>query len=381
AMYRSPQSKIFVLQATMRCLRKITSEQLTATVFLSKENYDILNDELNKNFNMEIKDMSKSSGDKSQRYKVRFIPPERKIKLKRISHEYILFEKGYTAPIDFELKGADFSKYAAVMYEKDSISHDMSVKEMNIDHLKERMRYSVFSLAGEIARYLNISCNLAAQIMRESKDGEKAVLEAVNKYNEILDDMIIPRIFHTIFEVSSNIKTEDHELILLKEPKEGGYFEFSAKSELVVKNTDAQLKPSELIKSFHADTYCFDSRPEKECFLQYVSSEKVKKVYFTGMFTGKQGDLSIQYYDPESRRIRQYYPDFFAEMADGSYQLIEVKGDDKIDDAVVKAKADAAREIAVQSGIEYKMYAGSELMKRNVLNKALESYSSTGLGG
>src|SRR5690606_40081794 len=37
AMFRSPQSKIFVLQATMRCLRKITSEQLTATVFLRSE--------------------------------------------------------------------------------------------------------------------------------------------------------------------------------------------------------------------------------------------------------------------------------------------------------------------------------------------------------
>ncbi|MEA5042996.1 MAG: DEAD/DEAH box helicase family protein [Petrimonas sp.] len=40
AMYRSPQSKIFVLQATMRCLRKITDEQLTATIFLSKDNHE-----------------------------------------------------------------------------------------------------------------------------------------------------------------------------------------------------------------------------------------------------------------------------------------------------------------------------------------------------
>jgi hypothetical protein len=107
--------------------------------------------------------------------------------------------------------------------------------------------------------------------------------------------------------------------------------------------------------------------PEKECFLQYVTSDKVKKVYFTGMFTSNQGDLSIQYYDPESRRIRLYYPDFFAEMADGSYQLIEVKGDDKIDDAVVKAKAEAATIMAVHSGIEYKMYAGSQIMKSHIL--------------
>lgn len=57
ALFRSPKSKIFVLQATMRCLRAITDDRLTATVFLSKENYDTLDDELHKNFNMEIKDI------------------------------------------------------------------------------------------------------------------------------------------------------------------------------------------------------------------------------------------------------------------------------------------------------------------------------------
>lgn len=36
ALFRSPKSKVFVLQATMRCLRKITDEQLMATVYLSK---------------------------------------------------------------------------------------------------------------------------------------------------------------------------------------------------------------------------------------------------------------------------------------------------------------------------------------------------------
>lgn len=377
AMFRSPKSKIFVLQATMRCLRKITTEQLTATVFLSKENYDTLDVELNKNFNMDIKDMSKPTSEISQRYKVRVLPPPRSIKLKRIWREYSLNELGYSTPIDFSIEGADFSKYSSTMYEKDSISRDMSVKETNIDHLKERMRYSAFSLAGEISCYLNISPVLAARIIRESKDGEVAVLEAVNKYNEILDDVIIPRIFNALFEVKSELKSEDRDLILLKEPKEGGYYEFSGKPELVVTNADSQFKPTEVAKSFHADTYCFDSKPEKECFLQYVTNGKVKKIYFTGMFTSNQGDLSIQYYDPESRRIRQYYPDFVAEMTDGSYELIEVKGDDKIEDSVVIAKAEAAREMAVASGVEYKMYAGSVIMKTRILEATGAVYQAT----
>ena len=85
------------------------------------------------------------------------------------------------------------------------------------------------------------------------------------------------------------------------------------------------------------------------------------------MFTSNQGDLSINYYDPDSRRIRQYYPDFIAKMADGSYQLIEVKGDNKIDDVVVKAKQAAAEELAVASGVKYIMYAGSTITKTHIL--------------
>ena len=102
-------------------------------------------------------------------------------------------------------------------------------------------------------------------------------------------------------------------------------------------------------------------------------SNKVKEVYFTGMFTSNQGDLSIQYYDPESRRIRHYYPDFLAMMEDGSYQLIEVKGDNMIDDIVVGAKADAARELAVESNMEYIIYKGSELNSTNVLEESTTS--------
>ena len=55
-------------------------------------------------------------------------------------------------------------------------------------------------------------------------------------------------------------------------------------------------------------------------------------------------------------------------MADGSYELIEVKGDNKIDDSVVKAKQNAAEEMAVASGIKYIMYPGSVVMKSHVLD-------------
>lgn len=367
ALFRSPKSKIFVLQATMRCLRAITDARHTATVFLSKENFDILDDELHKNFNMEIKDMRNPSNADRHRYQVRVLPPPRTITLKRVWHEYTLHEKGYCGPVDFQLADADLSKYSSVVYEADSLARDTTVKEKTADDLQDNMKFSAFSLAGEVARYLNISCLLVSRILKESVDGIDAILSAVNRYNAIVDDYIIPTVFHTLFSITSELRTADQELVLLREPKGADYYEFSAKDDLVLTHRYPGFTPAQVQKSFHADTYCFDSAPEKECFMQYITSEKVEEIYFTGMFTSNQGDLSVHYYDPESGRIRQYYPDFLAKMTDGSYQLIEVKGDNKIDDVVVKAKQAAAEEMAVASGVNYLMYPGSVVMNTHIL--------------
>ena len=90
----------------------------------------------------------------------------------------------------------------------------------------------------------------------------------------------------------------------------------------------------------------------------------MKKLYFTGMLTHGQSDFFIQYIDPESRTVRSYYPDFVfvREEPDGSekYVIVEVKGDHQIEDAVVQAKKDFAQQIAVASGMEYRIIKSSD---------------------
>ena len=126
-------------------------------------------------------------------------------------------------------------------------------------------------------------------------------------------------------------------------------------------------------KSFHADTYCFDSKPEKELFLQYIKNKNIKEIYFTGMFTNAaQTDFYIQYIDPDSNTLRKYYPDFVAKFENNTYEIIEVKGDNKIDDAVVNAKKDAAMEIASESDMKYTIYKSSDIMGDNVLEEGIK---------
>lgn len=118
ALYRAPKSTVFVLQATMRCLRQITDIQQKAMVRLSKDNLDILNNELSKNFRVSIDDINNSGNTKEKQvYQVHLLK-NKKLILKRISHKYTLNEIAYTTPIDFQLKNIDLDKYETHLYEK-----------------------------------------------------------------------------------------------------------------------------------------------------------------------------------------------------------------------------------------------------------------------
>ena len=81
----------------------------------------------------------------------------------------------------------------------------------------------------------------------------------------------------------------------------------------------------------------------------------------------RRARLAIQYIDPETNAIRSYYPDFITTLDDGTIQIIEVKGDNKIDNSVVLAKAAAASEMASASKMEYLMLASTRIMKEKVV--------------
>lgn len=97
----------------------------------------------------------------------------------------------------------------------------------------------------------------------------------------------------------------------------------------IVRMGDSFIKEDERAKSFHLDTYCFDSGSENKLFWDLLRERRVKKLYFTGMLTHGQSDFFIQYIDPDSRTVRSYYPDFIfqREEPDGSmkYVIAEVK--------------------------------------------------------
>lgn len=359
-LHRQPKSKIFVLQATMRCLRSIGPVQETGLVFLSDENINILNSELEENFRLNIDDLNLATDNKEE-VEVRLVPPPIKVKLKRVHKLHNLKEKDIAAGTDFEFDKVDKDQYKIVRSER-SIE-DLSRKigpDIDMTEKKVKRHFSEITLVAEISRYLNKSPLQIREILSSSKQGITDVLREVNDFNELLYDWIIPKLFHLYYDIIEYESKEEFEIELVKTPKEG-YYRIKADKELLASLSNETFEPFKS-KSFHLDNYCFDSHPENKLFLSLLKDNKVNKVWFTGMLTHGQSDFVIPYIDHESHTLRSYYPDFLIQLQDGSYLILEVKADNMIDDAVVRSKQEYASQLATASQMSYRLIPSSTIM-------------------
>ena len=368
AMYRRAKSTVFVLQATMRCMRQIGDYQHTALLFFSQENMDILDKELQENFNITLEDMS-SAGEKKNIAEVRLMYPSVKIEVKKIKKLFQMNKRHLAEHVDLKLEEVDLSKYKITVTKRsiEELSKVVGAKQ-DISNIKEQRKFSVFTLVGEIARYLNMSPLELKAIMLTLTESLESICAKVNEHNELLYDEVIPRLFKEIYEVKEYTNEEKVSLELVKDPHNKGeeFYSVSYKDGLLASYYDDKYK-SYRDKTFNVDNYCFDSKPESEMFWNLINDNRLEKVWFTGMLTAGQTEFVINYIDPESNTVRSYYPDFLVQKEDGSFIIIEVKGDHMIDNAVVQAKKEYAKQIASASSMEYMIVPGTKAKEKITL--------------
>ena len=373
AMFREPKSKVFVLQATMRCLRSIGEVQHTGNVYLSEDNLVILDNELQQNFRISAEEIRQK--EKKPTVEIRVVEPSVKIKLVRVRKQFRVSEKtiqpGTALGLDRQNREAWnllIEKYRLIEVRRSGLTLNDAARMKgertnDLTEQREKRQFSRLSLVAEIARYLNRSPIAIEDLLDSTREGTDELVAMTNEFNELLYDEIIPRLFCLLYELDEDEQTEEHEVELIKIPSDG-YYKVSAKAEMTVRMQD--VSDIERAKSFLLDTYCFDSNSEQKLFWDLLNDPdgKVKKLYFTGMLTHGQSDFFIQYIDPDSRAVRSYYPDFLflRQEPDGSekYVIVEVKGDHQVDNAVVQAKKAFAQEIAVASGMEYHLMKSSD---------------------
>jgi type III restriction enzyme len=356
ALYRKPKSKIFVLQASMRCLRAIGAAQRTGHVYLSDENMSILEDELQQNFRVSVQGLQ-SSGSDSQPVEVHVKLPVERVRLTRIRSLFQLREKRLPAHVNLKIDEAPIDRYRLLHVEREGLSaNSRAIKTEDISEARERRKFSPLTLVAEVARYLNRPCIEIEQILASTVEGIDVIVSRVNEFNELLYDWVIPRFFQELYEIEEYKRTEEQVIELVKVP-ERGYYEINAKPALVTREQAYQAYTE---KSFHLDAYCFDSDPEQHLFKLLLGDSRVKKVYFTGMLTHNQSDFFVQYIDPESHAIRSYYPDFLIQRDDGQYFIVEVKADYQIDAPIVVAKRTFAEKTAAASNMTYFILKASD---------------------
>ena len=364
ALYREPKSKVFVLQATMRCLRAIGGRQHVGHVYLTKENMNILDKELEANFRISAEELKEPDPNK-ETVQVRVVPPSVKVPIKRVRRQFRLIEKedlenGYKLGLD----EVDLDNYRLIHETQQGLSMPDDIQAVkdrartDLSFLKEQRTFTKLSLVADIARYINKPCLEVERILSTTEEGFEGILDKVNKFNEVLYDQVIPRLFKAMYDIESEAVTEEFEVELVKEPPiDPGYYSITASKDKIIRKSSTEI--AELTeKSFHLDHYCFDSKPERQFFWDMLHDNKVDKIWFTGMLTHGQSDFVIHYVDTETQRVRSYYPDFLIKKQDGSYVMVEVKGEDRIDTQNVRDKKDAAELMGVASGIGYEMVAG-----------------------
>lgn len=377
AMFREPKSKVFVLQATMRCLRAIGEVQHTGNVYLSEDNLAILDNELQQNFRISANEIIVPKPKPT--VEIRVVEPPVKIKLVRVRKQFSVREKaiqsGTALGLDRQNREAWnllIEKYRLIEVRRSGLTLDDAARvkgerTKDLTEQREKRQFSRLSLVAEVARYLNRSPLAIEDLLDSTHEGTDELVAITNEFNELLYDEIIPRLFRLLYDLDEQEQTEEHEVELVKIPSKG-YYEMSADAEMTVRMQEVS-DAAERAKSFHLDTYCFDSTPERQLFWDLLREQRVKKLYFTGMLTHGQSEFFIQYIDPDSRAVRSYYPDFLflRQEPDGSekYVIVEVKADHQVNDAVVQSKKDFANEIAVASGMEYRLMKASDAKARN----------------
>lgn len=379
ALYRKPKSKIFVLQSTMRCLRSIGDIQETGRIFLSEENREILEQELQQNFRVSTDEIGPKKTDDSETYEITAVPPPIVLKLKRNRELFQTKKKDEPDPLRFDLSEDALAPFRVRIGRGKTIQSSSAAIEDITEEIEKR-KFSRLTLVAEIARYFSgdgVSPFLIEEMLERASPPLPKILEAVNVANDVLYDIVVPAVFRALFDIETFKRETEEQIELVKgynaESNHAPIFRFKAKSHLVAAR-DYPKYATTRDRTFHLDHYCFDSQPEFDFFEKVLNLDEGDRIYFTGMLVHGQSGFRVNYIHPESHTVCNYYPDFLVVRKSGETFLIEVKSAWQSDDPVVLAKKEAAESLASDNRFHYALLTKDDFEGFLVGGKAWANY-------
>ncbi len=331
ALYRKPSSSIFVLQASTRCMRSIGDNSTKAHIFLSRENYKVLDKELKNNFASSIQDINNQE-QKSFEFEIK-VEKKKTIKVKKLVKDIIATDARNVSDIKI-----DITKYTAEKYEHYLLGSELIVDAsgkailkqdtLGSKKIKEDTAYTYYEIVELINRYTHLPC-LAVEKLSENIGLSRSQL--VDKVNTSVGFLpfIIQTVLDTVYQYTETETTLEEEIELTKEYPFKMSREEGKKALVVFKEKEETDGATSRI-GFHINPYNFDSSDEKDLFKQFRqilnSNEAIKDVYFTGgVPIQTHNDFYVEYWSPSEQRISRYFPDFLIETNKGRFLVVEVK--------------------------------------------------------
>jgi hypothetical protein len=331
ALYRKPSSSIFVLQTSTRCMRSIGDNSTLAHIFLSRENYKVLDKELKNNFASSIQDLNNQEQN-SFEFEIK-VEKKKTIKVKKLIKDIVATQAKNTDNIKIDIK-----KYKAEKYEHFLLGSEIMIdasgkavlKQDTIGSkkIKEDNSYTYYEIVELINRYTHLPCIAVGELLENIGLSRDKLIEKINENDNFLK-FIIDTVLETVYQYTETETTTEEEIELTKEYPFKMSREEGKKALVIFKEKEEENGATSRI-GFHINPYNFDSSDERDLFRQFrqflANKETIKDVYFTGgITTDTHNDFYVEYWNPQEQRISKYFPDFLIETDKGRFLVVEVK--------------------------------------------------------
>ncbi|OGY54550.1 MAG: hypothetical protein A2912_04850 [Candidatus Buchananbacteria bacterium RIFCSPLOWO2_01_FULL_40_23b] len=329
ALYRKPKSAIFVLQSSTRCLRSIGDNSTIGSIFLSEENYRILDKELKQNFDTNIEELS-AQETKSFEHTLK-IEKKKKLKVAKLLKEILAIQNQDLDKIKIDVSKFKPEEYKSLIGEGGIFLNEGQAgyhRAQATRELKENGNLTFYEIVELINRYTHLPCLDIEEILKKNGLSRKELIKKVNESVALLP-FVVGSILANAYQYEEKTETVEEEIELAK------MYPFKISVEqgrniLVVSREQMEEAHGKSRIGFHINPYNFDSTDEKDLF-KYLrdvldKDEVIVDVYFIGGATDPtHNDFYFEYYSPDNKRVARYFPDFLVETTKGRFLVVEVK--------------------------------------------------------
>jgi hypothetical protein len=325
-------SNNFVLQAASRCLRQVPGNDSKARIYLSLENKNVLDRQLQETYGETFAALLGGESHSRQTIitlrKVE-VPP---LVVKKVVRTVQRVER-IANPLHLTRPSIDADKGTVIAYTPGE-GGKLQVADQ-IATLYDVDTFDLYTAAQDLARNYRLEpFEVLGELQRMYPEGTLPVSHYAELAKQIENHTSQYEVVEETVEVAlALVKKDGFEKVVDEQGAETYTAEISYpidREHLLTHYKEWQKRAGDF--GFHYTPYNFDSKPEQNFFENVLSllkldPQEVEDVYFTGALTDpKKTDFFIEYRGMDGR-MHNYTPDFIIRRKDGKCLIVEVKSE------------------------------------------------------